>query len=156
MSYVLHTVLLQYSERKRNVKKIMWGKSIYSTVLHLSKENPHVSGPNAVQTHVVAQGLTVHARKIFLEELNSRGRGGDTGSGRRKEKGIPGSGEVCTKTKKDPAHLGTLRFRLRNQTDTTKQQLIFLEYLLRTRLWTNLVICTVSFNTHNSKRSMYC
>ena len=33
------------------------------------------------------------------------------------------------KDKKDPAHLGTLRFRLRNQADTiTKQQLIFLDY----------------------------
>lgn len=83
--------------------------------------------------HIVVKGLTVHASKNFLEELNSKGRGADPGSGKRKEGGIPGSGSSKYKDTRDPTHLGTPRFRLRDKADTTKQQLLSLEYLLCAR-----------------------
>lgn len=91
------------------------------------------------------QGLTIHARKNFLEELNSKGRGTDTGSGKRKEEGIPVSGSGTYKDTRDPTHSGTWRFRLRNKGDA-----IFLEYLLHAR--TKHLMCTATFNPHKPER----
>ena len=58
MLYVLYTVFLQVSQRKKNVSKktIRKRKYIYSACTYVSteKKNPHISGPMcAVQTVLV-------------------------------------------------------------------------------------------------------